>query len=289
MLTFKNIRDQVLTFLDLAGDTGHATDLVDYAINSAHEKVLIKDRWNFMLWPTPIAMTFTSNKRNFILHPEAVTLADFRNTTANTPMKETPTRNRYDMGVDEDRYHFEFVNSAPVKAQPSTVGVVAVTGSAHLKYLDANQNVVEEDVTGANTTSSVSEIITVTKLNDSSLTLTDIDANQLLFLSASQYGRSYPQIRLFDDGNGDSGEYRFYRKPSLLVRDNDIPDIPYPFSRRLVFDALLELAQYNDAPVPGYWMEQREDWDRQMRDTFLEGAMEGSEIRRVHETNTFQG
>jgi hypothetical protein len=121
------------------------------------------------------------------------------------------------------------------------------------------------------------------------LTLTDAGAVVLLTLSASEYGKKYPQIRLFDNGRGETGTYRFYRKPSILDHDNDIPDIPFPFSTRLIFDALLELYTYNDATAPRYWVEQQELWERNMHEAFFEGGMEGSEIRTVRETDTYGG
>jgi hypothetical protein len=51
----------------------------------------------------------------------------------------------------------------------------------------------------------------------------------------------------------------------------------------------LELATYNDDPPPTWWVKQQAEWDLQLRQTYLEGEMEGAEQRRVRETNTYYG
>lgn len=288
MLTFLDLQTQVLAYLDQAGDTGHGLDVVKYAINSAHEKRLTQDRWSFMLWPTPIKFTFTT-AQSYILHPEAALLTDFWNTATMVPMKETPTRSRFKKGVQDDRHHFEFVQNSPVKSQPGS-GVVTVVGSARLKYVGTDNEVYEETVTGGPTSHQVSEILTVTKMDANTLTLTSAAAVQLLSLSATEYGKKYPQIRLFDVGSvGETAEYRFYRKPTILTLDNQIPDVPYPYSRVLVFDALLDMATYNDSTPPAFWLAQAELWDRQLRQHYQEGEQDGAESRSVNITDDYEG
>lgn len=288
MLTFKDLQTQVLDYLDQAGDTSHGLDVVKHAINSAHEKRLTEDRWSFMLWPTPIGITFTT-AQTYILHPEASLLTDFWNTSKMLPMKETPVRSRFKKGVVDDRYHFEFVQNSPVKAQPGS-GVVTVVGTAKLKYIGTDGEVYEESVTGATTSHPVSEILAVTKLDANLLTLTSAAAVQLLSLQATEYGKKYPQIRLFDSGQpGETAEYRFYRKPTILTLDNQIPDIPYPYSRVLVFDALLDIATYNDSAPPAFWLSQAELWDRQLRQHYQEGEQDGAESRTIQIVDEYEG
>lgn len=288
MLTFLDIQNQVLEYLDQAGDTSHGLTMVKYAINSAHEKRLTEDRWSFMLWPNPVTFTFTTAE-SYILHPEASLLSDFWNTTTMVPMKETPTRSRFKKGVQDSRYNFEMVQNSPVKVQPGT-GVVTVTGAAVIKYIGTDNEIYTDTITNGPTTHAVKEILAVTKTDANALTLTSAAAVQLLSLSASEYGKKYPQIRLFGSGSvGETAEYRFYRKPTLLTLDNQIPDIPYPYSRVLVFDALLDLATYNDSQPPAFWLSQAELWDRQLRQHYQEGEMEGSESRQVQIVDDYEG
>jgi hypothetical protein len=82
-----------------------------------------------------------------------------------------------------------------------------------------------------------------------------------LKLLASEYGRQYRQIELLNEPTAiETLIYKFYRKPSYLGSDNSIPDIPYPFSEVLVYDALLQMGVYNQnisATARGLWKEEQ--------------------------------
>lgn len=289
MLRFKDIQDHVHEFEDQSGTTtAHPVALVKYAINASYEKRMTEDRWSFNLWPSLQTFTFTTG-RNYVLHPEAAIITDFKNRTSNTPMRDLQAGARYKTGVQDSRNHYEMVLPTPVKSQPGE-GVVTVTGNARLRYIGIDEEFYEEDIEDTTTAREVSEILEVTKLDDASLTLTSAAAVTLLSLTSSQYGKSYPQIRLLGDGvAGEIGEYRFYRKPRLLVHDNDIPFIPYPFSRIMVYDALLEMATYDDSQPPQYWVAQQEILDRQMRQAFIEGEDESSERRTIRIVDEYEG
>jgi hypothetical protein len=289
MLTFENIFDQVQTFLDEADVTGHSLDLVKFAVQTAHEKRLTEERWSFMLWPTDVSLSFLTDKKIYQLNSEVQLLSEFRNDTENATMREVPTRARYKVGNFNDRFHFEFVQNSPVKVQPAE-GVLTVVGTALIKFIDENGDVQEETVTDTTSSATATEIITITKLNDAILTVKDLNNVTLLSLSATQYGKQYPQIRLFGNGvTGETGKYRFYRKPSALTLDNAIPDIPFPFSRILVYDALIELAAYNDSVPNQAWIEQQAKWDLQLRQSYVEGETEGSEARTINITDNYEG
>lgn len=289
MLTYKDIQDHVLRYLDQAGEDGHGLDVVKDAIRIASTKRVTEDRWTFMLWPNVARVNFTAGQKVYQLHHEALMLTDFWNVTANMIMAETPSRSRYREGVQDDRLHFEFVAPSPVRLQP-VEGLVTVTGEAKIRYIDSNDDIQEETLTNAPTSFDVVEILKVTKMNANTLTLIDENSVNILSLTSDTYGKTYPQIRLFGDGvGGEVGEYRFYKVPTLMVDDNDIPDIPYPFSHILVYDALLELATYNDSVPQPYWMQQQEILDRQMRTAYQEGEMEGSEMRQIQEVELYTG
>ena len=88
------------------------------------------------------------------------------------------------------------------------------------------------------------------------------------------YG-AYPNLSLNDTTIRRKGTYRFYKRPTVLSHDNDIPDIPYPFSRILVFDALLELYTYNDANPPAYWITQSKKYGSSTRQALLKVKLKG--------------
>jgi len=288
--TYGQIQTKVLTYLDQAGDTGQGQAMVQFAIQTAHNKRLSQERWSFMLWPHRVPVNFKTGQREYTLHPLALMLTDFYNFTARQQMHEVPTRARYKNGVQDDRYHFEFVMDSPTQL-PTIAGPVTVAGSAQITYVDTSLNQHVETLTNAATSLSVDTIVGVTHLDTNPLTLTDAASVQILSLLGTEFGKTYPQIHLFDDGvTSELAYYRFYRRPKDLTNPNDIPDIPYPFSEILVFDALLELYTYNDAATPPqYWVEQQAKWELRLQQAYQEGEMEGSESRIVQEVDTYQG
>ena len=291
ILTFKDLYTQALTYLDQSGDTGQGLSMVKYAIQTANEKRLTQERWTFMLWENFVNINFVTGQRVYSLHPLATTmLTDFTNDTNLQIMHETPTRARYKVGVQRDRFHFEFIKDSPVKSQPALVAPITVTGSVRLVYINQNGDAVQEDLTNTVSSQSVQTVVQVTKLTDVAVTLTDSSSNLMLSLAVGEFGRTYPQIRLFDDGVGSEvGKYRFYKKPGNLIHDNDVPEIPYPFSRVLVYDALIELAAYNDGTPNQWWLAQQQELDLHMRQAYQEGEMEGSEVRVVQENDAYGG
>jgi hypothetical protein len=292
LLTFKDLKTEALTLLDQAGDlnTGNNGDvLVGNAIAMMHNKRLMAQRWSFMLWANPVTLTFQSGVRNYTLHPLAAMLTDFKSSAGNW-MKETPVRSRQKQGAQDDRFHFEFVQDSPINL-PFAAGKLTIGGSATLTYVDTSGNVVTEALNGAQTSANVDTVISVTKNVDAgSVTIVDSAARNVLSLGPTDFARIYPQIRLYADGvTGETGSYRFYRKPRVLSLDNDIPEIPFPFSHILVYDALLELYTYNDATPPQWWAKQQADWELQLNQTYQEGEMEGAETRAINETDQYEG
>lgn len=290
--TFKDLKTLALTYLDQAGDinTGNQGDtLVGNAIAMQHNKRLTSQRWNFMLWGNPVTLNFQTGVRNYTLHPLAAMLTEFKNTTAGQLMNETPARARYKMGVQDDRFHFEFVQESPVQL-PFTPGLFTIVGNATISYVDVNGNPVTESITNGTTSAQVDTVFAVAKNDGNALQVKDAVGKIILSLTSTQFGMSYPQIRLMADGvSGESASYRFYRRPRYLSLDNDIPEIPYPFAHILVYDALLELYTYNDANPPQWWVKQQSDWELQLNQAYQEGEMEGSEVRTVIESDQYEG
>lgn len=291
LLTFKDLKTKVLTLLDQQGDlnSGNLGDInVGDAIAMAHNQRLMSQRWNFMLWGNPLNIQFLTNIQNYTLNPLAGMLTDFQNITAGQRMVETPARARYKIGVQEDRFHFEFIAESPVQV-PFTAGLLTIAGTASLSYMDTSGNPQQEVIANTVTSHPVDTVYAVTKMDGNPLTITDSASKVILSLSPVQFALSYPQIRLFAPGQTETGQYRFYRRPRFLTNDNDIPEIPYPFSHILVYDALIELYTYNDAPPPQVWVEAQQKWELLLNQAYQEGEMEGSEVRTVIESDQYEG
>jgi hypothetical protein len=95
---------------------------------------------------------------------------------------------------------------------------------------------------------SFQHILNVTKAGSwvGTLTLSAIDATELLVLTPTQYGKQFQVLEFIEaPGNAVNYTYSFSRTPRTLIRDNDLPDIPFPYSEILVYDTLLDLTGYN--------------------------------------------
>jgi hypothetical protein len=69
----------------------------------------------------------------------------------------------------------------------------------------------------------------------------------LAYLPENEWAKEYRQIELLTTPtSAETITYQFYRRPRPLLRDNDLPDIPSPFARLLVYDALIQLGAYNN-------------------------------------------
>lgn len=287
--TFKNIQDEVLAWLDEAGDTTVTLTLVKQAIRAAHEKRLTEERWQFML-ARPRTFTVVAGEQYYALDAEFQRPLYFRNLTTGDLLVEYTDQNAMESGqlqtITQDGTAFDgpcqyaLWGHSEVSAQPAEAAVMHVTssnvgdvGTASVTITGriADGSIVTEtflceDVTvGTSVTSSTNEwteIIKFTKGTTWGGTLTAYcGATTMLTLLPAEYGKSYQLLYLLaPPSGGDIIEYRYYRQPSTLTLDGTRPDFPSPFETLLVWDALLDLATYNEyAPnMVGYWVQKRD-------------------------------
>jgi hypothetical protein len=313
MLTFADLRREVLSWLDESNVsvTSSTYTNVENAIKQAHTIRLTEDNWKFMLWPRFETFSTSGGTRVYSLHQEYLRPYIFRNTTRHVWLVETPSRNIEPSGIDynqdEDTDRFMLAGRSHVQAQPTSASVVTIvsssasdTGASKAIVItgDTTDGMTSESITPTGTTpvagtTSFTQILSVTKSAEWAGTLTmtsNSGAVTNLKLFAAEYGRSYPQIELLYLPSGsETIQYRFYRKPRDLSRDNDLTDIPPPFERVLVFDALLLMGAYDnrlDGGRMALWSRMREDLDFQLRQSQLEGQSLGAEGRFIMERNT---
>ena len=307
-LTFGDLRTEALQWLDEsnAATTSSSYLNVTAALKQAHTIRLTEDLWKFMLWPGDVTITTIANQQLYSLHQEFLRPYLFRNTTRKTWLTETPSRNIISDGIDFDRDQdadrFSLWGRTPITAQPSSASVITISSSSAgdttaAKAItitgDTTSGVTTEDITPNGTTpvagtTSFTTIIEVTKAAAWTGTMTmtsNATAVTNLTLFPTEYGRSYPQMQLlYLPTAGESIKYRFYRKPRDLSAANDMTNIPPPFERVLVWDALLLMAAYDnrlDNGRKGLWMEYRDTLDMQMRQTYIEGQSIGAEPRLI--------
>jgi hypothetical protein len=147
ILTFKHLRDQVLNYLDQAGETGTPASVIDDTLRRVHDARLTERKWNFMLWDAQQTLTTVSGTRFYSLHQEFLRPFWFFNRTTKRTMEQRtagtllPTTDDivdYDTGMGSgdwtastgSAFAFNFGGVSPVQNQPSSASVLTVSGEA---------------------------------------------------------------------------------------------------------------------------------------------------------------
>lgn len=303
-LTLGDLRTEVLSWLDesTASSSSATYTNVTNALKQAHTIRLTEDQWKFMLWPSVQTIPTVASTTLYSLHQEFLRPYWVRNTTQQQWMVEVPTRNMEPLGLDfvndTDTLQFALWGRSQVKAQPTSASVITISSSsasdttsakAVTIYGDTASGVTTETITPNGLTpvagtTSFTQILGVTKGAEwaGTLTLTSNSAAVTnLTLFPTEYGRSYQQLQLLSQPvAGETISYRFYRKPRELSAANDLTDIPPPFERILVYDALLLMAAYDnrlDGGRRALWGAYQSELDFQLRQSQLEGQSMGAQ------------
>ncbi len=277
MKTFQALKDDTLRFFDLANEADDTADvlLVEGAINRANASRITEDRWKFMLSPTA-TLTLVAGQNRYILPHYNLDKLQYLYSTVNKrffvslPTKQVPYA---DINFQEsgDPLYFSIYSSAsPVKMQPTTAGVLTVTSTASetgspkllVQGEDSNGDPVEEELSvGVAGSVTFATITYIAKAADFSGTITlSCGSDTLLTLLTSEYAKQYPVIEFHSTPMASEAcLYRYFKKPRVMTRAFDIPDLPYPHSDILVYDALLDLATYNelDSESVNIWREKQ--------------------------------
>lgn len=304
MDTRASLEAEVLAWLDETGDTSTTQTNVRNAIKQAHRQRLTETDWPFMLWPEPQSFSLVSGQKNYPLHQEYGRPLYFRDVTEDKDLTEVPYRH-FKPSYTDEQFKFVLWGRSPVAAHPaaaSQLSLVSSDGSdvgngkgLYLRGMTAGG--VRAETMNPSGTTPVSSAYTYlpggilqlskfgTWLGDATVTA-DAGATDVITLFPEETGRNFQAIRLlWTPDAADEIEYAFYRNPNPLNNDESIPDIPYPHSGILVWDALLLLAAYDgriDAARKEIWMGNQQQMDLTMRQSFLDGQSLGAEAPGVH-------
>ena len=271
--TFLQLQNDALRWFDEVDDAGELRDNVKQAISNAQVSRLAERPWPFMKWPVPQRISTVIGQTVYALHQDFATPIYFYNVTKKRFMRQVSDTtllahayegiNQLDTDSGEDWLDqtgsadkFELGAIQQVSAQPAAASVLTLSSSSVADGAsqtlivrgETSDGVTEETIACATVgTVSFTRILRVTKVGTWSGTMTlAAGATTLLKLFATEYARSYQTLKLFTTPTAvESIEYDFYRQPSGLVNDNDVPDIPSPFQDILVYDALIDLSTYN--------------------------------------------
>lgn len=310
MDTLKTLRDEVLSWLDESGNTSTTKTNVDNALNDAHQRRLTAYNWPWTVWPREETITLVANQQYYSLNPQVDRIIYLRDVDNDTYLKAAPYRGIDPLGGNlhnallGDKFHF--MGMSPVASQPSSSSVLTIvstsaadTGATYAVTVrgETTTGVRSETINPNGTTPAVGSVAFTRILNVTlaaawagTLTMTSNTGTVTnLTLNAGEVGRQYPQIFLtwVPDG-GEVIGYKFFTRPRVLSADNDIPDIPFPYTKILVYDALLALAAYNgqmDGGRVALWQQRQVEIERNMTmnmDPGIAGSV-SREVRMVDE------
>jgi hypothetical protein len=292
--SFLELQNQVLRNLDEVEDDGTTRDLVKDTLNQMHQQRCTEFLWPFMLWNRTETITTVAGQRTYTLHQEFERPLFVRNNTKQCLLREVPNANIQEGALTDDAtgtaYSFSLWGISPVPTQPSAATGLRIRSSdsadntashtVRIRGVLSDGDVVTETLT-ANGTSNVSssettyvEILNVTKTTPwtGAMILETSGGTQLLLLRSNETSRYYRQLHLLDiPTNAETIKYRFYRKPLVMVNDSDVPDLPSPHGRILVWDTLVHMASYNkigNAERINIWREQREKAEEALYTTY---------------------
>lgn len=292
--TLKSLRDQVLYWLDEAGDTGTTKQNVDNALNQAHQDRCASQPWIWLLWPRIETITTVSGTQQYSLHSEFWRPVYFRGRTSKQFIVETPLQSLMSSGEDwistttAPAYRFMWKGISQIQNQPSSASQITMSSSSTSDTAvtvtiagETSDGYATETLTLTGTTSvtSVNTYQTLNQLTKSSTTVgtltvtSNAAAVTNLKLFPNEYGRSYRQIYFLNNPEAEVVEYQFLRQPVTLTNDYDIPDIPPPFAQILVWDTLLLFAGYNTdlkSESVSIWREMRQRIETNMMNVFAD-------------------
>lgn len=261
-LTFKDLQDETLTLLGFRGDTGRMRDLVIETIRANHDLRANQGNPSWMVFPYPTTLTLTPGVRDYSLHPAFRQPIYFKSRTTGNDLVEQKS----DMLVDQQLINHDVVGNVgdfqlkgvlTVQAQPATPSVIAVDSSDSGDDAGKTITVTGETVAGAVVTETIAvgasgsttfaRVLGIRKDGtgwSGTMTAT-AGATTILALGPAEYGKEFRHLYLLQTpSSAEILEYSFYRFANRLEADNDIPSIPAPYSRLLIYDTLLDLQGY---------------------------------------------
>lgn len=308
--SYKNLWQLVLQHTDEADDTGAARDLAKALVNNAHE-LRCAEYPEFVLWDTEETLTTVTGQRQYSLHQLFDRPVYFYNQTSKSLLTQIPRRNvegnpflANDLTGSTQQFSLWGHNNVLNQPSSSTLSLVSDhtsdTGSNYdviIKGLNTSGELVAERVTLSGTTP-VSSTYTYTKIfsitkervMNGQLTVT-AGSTTIIRLLPDEFGRQYQQFWTpTAPTSPETITYRFYRKPMYLVNDYDIPDIPSPYSKILVYDALLQWGSYNTDTQDknlNLWKEMQSQWERRLEAYVKEGQALGAQPRLVRSVSAY--
>lgn len=315
MLRFIDIVTRVTRLLDEASSTATSTtNLVEDAVQASHRRICMARTWPFLRWPRDESFTTSSGVRTYALNSEVGKVLHVWDEDRKEFLVLMPQRNWEAAQIDRTSTETKPAPSAifggfwPVQAQPASAGTVRIVSSSAsdgsgedviIRGLNSSGVITEETltangVTHVTSTNSFLSVLNVTKVGTwaGTMTLSTSGGTTLLTLLSSEYGKQYPTLEFVETPEANQVyTYAFQRRPRTLSADNDLPEIPFPFSEILVYDTLLDLAAYNSEYETKHirlWTTRYEQIMKQLNEA-MDETIVGSQPRFVRDLDGASG
>lgn len=309
MKSLADLREEVLSWMDEAGDTDTSKTIVENALNQSNQQRSTQLRWPWML-SRVYTFTTVAGQSEYYLAEGALKLDYIRHRGTKRNLVEMPDEmliaSDRDFGpgaVNEAALYFQKAGYSPVKQPlPAAGSTLTLASNASettsptltIEGEDANGDVCEETVGIGVSTTTFTRITRIARSGGAAagtftLSATS-DSRTLLTLTPSQNGKQFPIIRFIAPCNGSEViEYRYIRAPKKMVYDGDLPDVPFPYCNILVWDALIMIAAYNevDSEASNVWKANRDNWEIGLLTTAFVGDTAGGMSESVRETPDF--
>ncbi len=266
--TFKNLQDQVLEWMADAGDASLMLTLVKQSIDAVHRRVLTDEQLDFMLSPVT-TLNVTVGRQVYDLPEDFLSMLYVYDANQREYLEEVPPKGILEAedGMSDigNVLRFRVVQVSGVKRQPSTAGVVVVTPSGGneaaangivIQGVDANGEWAEETLSSGGSWASLTSTTSFAKITNIIKTGTTWTRTigvtsggvTVLTLTASQFVKQYPQIELVENPTTTyTFSYRYFQRPTDLVYDNQLPQVPDAYRDVLKYGALLLLPGFTKA------------------------------------------
>ncbi len=293
MRTFQQIQDEALRYFDIANESDNDADVevVKAAVNTANQSRASEDNWKFML-SNVYTLDVVSGTQDYILpQTNVLRLQYLKDSVDGLYAIQLPAeQDAWDRNVPSDRVYFDInPDGSAVAAQPTEADTLVLTctaaddASLYIEGEDEDGLSISEtvDVDGT-TTQEFAKVTYYAKTGEFTgiLTLATTGGTTLLTLAADEAGKSYAVVHFYQEPTRNTTfEYKYFRKPRVMTRDLDRPDIPFPHSAILVYDALLDLATYNelDSESVNIWRDKQDQLKNNLYLQKLEGNSVGAQ------------
>lgn len=282
MKTLRELRVEVLRYFDVADEPLGSADveLVHAALNTANQRRATEDNWAFMM-SEPYQLKIVAGQSTYILpYTNIQTINYLYSTTLKRfvevlPIRQAPYEDTFEQRNDPTRECEILAGGSVVMQQPSSFDRLLVTSTAvedggtrlYVEGEDIDGHAVEEVLTpGAPSVNEYTKVTYYAKEGEweGQLTLATLGGDILVRLAAEEEGKEYTVVRFYaPPTQTETISYRYTRKPREMRREGDRPDLPFPLSNVLIYDALLDLATYNelDSETISIWRAKQEEWE----------------------------